>query len=82
LWGLIGISASWVAQGKPGEALVYLERALRVSPADAWVNYFLARAYLLSGEREKALAAVEKALATDPNHTEAQKLLQELQNEA
>jgi len=82
LWGLIGISASWVAQGKPAEALVYLERALRVSPADGWVNYFLARAYLLSGEREKARAALEKALATDPNNTEAEKLLQEWQDEA
>jgi tetratricopeptide (TPR) repeat protein len=81
LWGLIGISAAWVAQEKPTEALLYLGRAARVGPADPWVSYFLARAYVLLGEREKALAALEKALASDPNNAEAQKLLQELQKE-
>jgi predicted Zn-dependent protease len=70
-----------VAQEKPTEALLYLGRAARVGPADPWVSYFLARAYVLLGEREKALAALEKALASDPNNAEAQKLLQELQKE-
>ncbi|MFN7922138.1 MAG: tetratricopeptide repeat protein [Bryobacteraceae bacterium] len=55
--------------GKPGEAIPYLEAAVKQS-ATAANRYALATAYLRDKQPEKATKMMEQAIASDPNNAE------------
>jgi adenylate cyclase len=62
-----GWSSNYVA--KPGEAASRFRRAIRLSPLDTEMNYFLsglAYAHLMTGEYEGALATALAAVRANP----------------
>lgn len=58
--------------GRPGEALKYLQDASTLEPGVAMYHNALAFAYFKTGDAVDALAEFTKALAIDPNCTQAQ----------
>jgi tetratricopeptide (TPR) repeat protein/TolB-like protein len=57
-----------------GEAIRQLQEAARIFPSSVDVQLVLARVYLNQKDYEKALQSASRALALDPNHTEARSL--------
>jgi tetratricopeptide (TPR) repeat protein len=53
-------------QGKDREGLIYIQRAVRLSPGKAFFHSSLGAAYLRIGEDQKAETALKKALELDP----------------
>jgi tetratricopeptide (TPR) repeat protein len=66
-------------EGKPADALTFLELNAEHYPDSGWLQGLLGEAYLATGDKDKARAAFEKALATQPNNPRIKKRLEELQ---
>lgn len=78
---LAGLGKTYTAMGRGSEAVAVLEKAVKDYPRSGQLNLELARAYAISGEYEKALAAYENAVELAPDsalireaETEAQKI--------
>jgi tetratricopeptide (TPR) repeat protein len=65
-------------QGKQAEAIALLEQAAARNSKDYKLNSMLAELYFKSGEKEKALTAINKSLKAEPNQSAAYKQLAEL----
>lgn len=60
-----------VREGKTGEAIPHLKRALALNPAPE-MHYLLGRAYADAGQRDQALKHLKKAVRLDPSFDIAQ----------
>jgi tetratricopeptide (TPR) repeat protein len=58
--------------GKTGEAIAALERAVQINPKSAELHHQLGISYRQMGELTKAQAAYDRAIALDPRHANAQ----------
>jgi len=67
-------------QGKYEEAINIYGKAIRVAPKDEALYFNLARALCESGQKEKAIKALEIAISLDPEFEEAIELRNEYQN--
>lgn len=68
-----GLAHKWIgqlllAQGRPGEAGRYLERAAVFLPRDTELAYERARSYLLDGKPEESLDALADLELLSPAH--------------
>ncbi|HXV62782.1 MAG TPA: c-type cytochrome [Vicinamibacteria bacterium] len=70
-----------MAAGKPAEAAVILELNDEFNPDSGWIHQLQGEAYTAAGEREKAIAALERALAIDPENPRVKAKLEELRKE-
>jgi tetratricopeptide (TPR) repeat protein len=72
------LARTCASQSQYAQALAYLERSLELNPWHAR-NYVL-KAELLAflGDRERALEAMEKALALDPNQRDLSERIKQL----
>jgi adenylate cyclase len=58
--------------GKPGEAIPFIEKSIRLSPHDTWIAYnysWLGRCYLFLGHLDQATAFLRKAVAANPRNS-------------
>jgi tetratricopeptide (TPR) repeat protein len=62
----------------PKRAVIEFRNALQATPKDPEVFYQLGLAYLASGDTQKGLAAIRKAIELDPKHSGARLRLAEL----
>ncbi|MCX8015085.1 MAG: tetratricopeptide repeat protein, partial [candidate division WOR-3 bacterium] len=62
------------------QAAQEFEQALLLNPYDAETHYLLAAVYLTLGKTNQALKEIKKTLELNPNHSDAQRALQMLQN--
>ena len=76
----LGIQAR--REGNFEKAVTELKKALSVAPDDEGILYNLARAYAAKKERKPAVESIQKALKINPAFTEAQTLLNHLQQSA
>jgi tetratricopeptide (TPR) repeat protein len=74
-WNDIG--AYLIELARPEDALFFLKRATRMRshPSRCFPHYNLHRAYLALGDRPRAIAQVQHALAADPDFSPAQDAL-------
>ena len=74
------IGAYLIQQGKPDEAVPWLERAIKAERYEArafpWAN--LGRVYLARGDRTKAIECFRKALEEQPSYHVAREMLERL----
>ena len=56
-----------VYTGEPVEGIPYIERAIRLDPAQQQYRHFLGTAYLLAGDYETASAILKERVAITPN---------------
>jgi tetratricopeptide (TPR) repeat protein len=61
-----GLGSIAMQQGRPGEAIAQLEKALAIKRSDADALYLIGTAYLATGETDKAEAALRGAIAFVP----------------
>jgi Flp pilus assembly protein TadD len=59
------------AQGRAGEAIVHVERAVKIAPQIPELHYLLAEALAGQGRVEEAVAEYRQALALRPGWTQA-----------
>jgi len=76
----LGIQAR--REGNFEKAVTELKKALSVAPDDEGILYNLARAYAAKKEKKPAVESIQKALKINPAFTEAQTLLNHLQQGA
>ena len=79
-YNALGIQAR--REGNFEKAVTELKKALSVSPDDEALLYNLARAYAAKKEKKPAVESIQKALKINPAFTEAQTLLNHLQQSA
>jgi adenylate cyclase len=59
------------AMNRPGDAIPYLKRAMRLSPQDMWMHEFLfalALAHVAAGQAEEALELAQQSLRRKPDY--------------
>jgi tetratricopeptide (TPR) repeat protein len=79
-YNALGIQAR--REGNFEKAVAELKKALSVAPDDEGILYNLARAYAAKKEKKPAVESIQKALKINPAFTEAQTLLNHLQQNA
>jgi tetratricopeptide (TPR) repeat protein len=79
-YNALGIQAR--KEGNFDKAVTELKKALSVAPDDEGILYNLARAYVAKKEKKPAVESIQKALKINPAFTEAQTLLNHLQQNA
>jgi tetratricopeptide (TPR) repeat protein len=65
---LLNRGARLLEEGKPGEAIPYLERANELSAANAAVLINLGGAYVMAGRHKKAVPVLEQARDLEPDN--------------
>ncbi len=65
---------AFLADGKPGMAVLFLERALEINPEYYTLQSLLADAYLSAGRRREAALAYTRYLAADPQACDKEKI--------
>lgn len=73
------IGLTYLFEGKPEQAIPYLERAGREGPFFSDAFHGLGTAYRLLNLKDKAENSYRKALEINPQHAEAKKALKEMQ---
>ncbi len=63
-----GLGSLYMEAGRHGDAVPWLEEAIRIDPSDLHARNHLALAYLNLGRLAPAVAAFEENLAKDPAH--------------
>jgi predicted Zn-dependent protease len=58
---LAGLGKAYVKEGKPAEAVPYLEKAMALQPDSANLHYQLGQAYLKTGHRKEAQKEMAEA---------------------
>jgi len=76
---LYNLGVSIAEQGRNQEAVPFFEQAEKVGPVSVGLLNALARAYREVGDTPKAIAAVQRSLAMNPNQPEQKNLLKQLQ---
>lgn len=76
---LVGLGRTYMALGKPSEAVKSLETGARYYPRSGAVFFDLGKAYTMSGEYPKALRAFEKVSELAPDSPLAEEALKEAQ---
>jgi len=66
LTALFHLSLLFVDEGRPEEAIVLVDRMLRITPDNALAHFVLSYIYRYTGLQEESVAEIEKALALDP----------------
>ncbi len=72
---LYGLAKTYMAMGRVPDAIIKLEKAVRLSPQSAVLYFELARAYALNRDYTKALSAYHKVVQLDPDSTLADRAL-------
>ena len=72
-WTLKYLGLSYLKSSNFSEAVTYLKRAETINPKNASIHYFLAEAYLLSGDKKKSDNQINFILQNFPNDIYAQK---------
>ena len=72
------IGTTLVERGKLEDGITFLERNMKEFPDSARSHFELAEVYLNNGYQEKAITEYKKALAIDPNHMKAKKVVESL----
>jgi len=72
---LSNMAAASLSDGDPTSAYVELDEADHLTPNDAHIQYLFALTYFQKHEPEKALIAAKRAVAIDPNFSEAKNTL-------
>ncbi|MDQ1353473.1 MAG: hypothetical protein QG657_3779, partial [Acidobacteriota bacterium] len=60
------VGSRLLGEGKPNEAIPYLNRAITINPVFSWPYSALAQAYLESGKTNEALDVLKKGIANNP----------------
>lgn len=71
-WAIRAMALDWNA--RPGEAIASALRALEIDPQSARAMAFLAEAYFDQGETDLAKETIERALETDPDSFEVNRV--------
>ena len=66
-YALRGLGRLYLATGKPGQAILYLTKAIKVSPRFAQTHFHLGEAHAMKGENDAARAAFSSAVSLDPD---------------
>jgi type IV pilus assembly protein PilF len=66
---MVGLGKTYIAMGKPSEAVATLEKAIKDYPHFGQLYFELAQAYTLLGKYKKALDAYEKVIEFAPDST-------------
>jgi rhomboid protease GluP len=75
------VAAMQLQDGNYPSAISALERATASDPSDAQAHGLLGYAYEMNHQRDKAIAAYERALQLDPNFTEAKTHMEDLKQQ-
>ena len=67
-----GLARTYIAMGRPTEAISILDKAIDKTPRMAELHLELGKAYVALNQREKALDAFKKAIALNPESDVAQ----------
>jgi len=73
-----GLGFQFLSDKKMDMGLAVLEFNAEEHPRSPWVYESLAEAYLMIGNREQAIANLDKVLELDPNHSYARKKMEDL----
>jgi tetratricopeptide (TPR) repeat protein len=57
-----------LSAGEKGEAIKLLERCIRILPGDGDAQFYLAQAYHLNGQDDRALRAIRQSLKAEPDN--------------
>jgi len=79
---LYNLGVSIGEQGRNQEALPFFEQAEKVGPVSVGLLNALSRAYQEVGDTPKAIAALKRSLAMNPNQPQQTNLLKQLQSKA
>ena len=80
---LRGLGRTYIAMGRAADAVAMLEKAVKKYPRSAASYFYLAKAYSLSGEYNKAISAYNKVVELAPDSPlaiEAQKEAKKIKN--
>jgi tetratricopeptide (TPR) repeat protein len=75
---LYNLGVSIAEQGRNQEALPFFEQAEKVGPVSVGLLNALSRAYREVGDVPKAVSAIQRSLALNPNQPEQKNLLKQL----
>ena len=64
--GLLYLASSFLEAGQPEQALLYFEKARRLSPEDGRIHYLQGLIHSHRGEEDRALALFDQCLTFDP----------------
>ncbi len=76
--GTLVRTAEAVGREDPGAAIVLLQRNLELFPESAWTLGTLAQAQQQAGDRDGAIATLERMLALDPDNERVQQMLEQI----
>lgn len=77
---LYNLGVSIAEQGRNQEALPFFEQAEKVGPVSVGLLNALSRAYREVGDTPKAVSAIQRSLAMNPNQPEQKNLLKQLKS--
>jgi len=72
-----GLGRTLLLLGRPGDAALCLNKALRLAPGDQGIRFSLVRSYLDAGDAGAAIALLEPLGGTEPRNPEVGRLLGE-----
>lgn len=81
---LYGLGQIYIASGRIPEAVIVLEKAIKIAPRVSYLHYYLARAYVLSKDYQNAMKAYSKVVEIAPETAmgqEANKTLLQLKSQ-
>lgn len=76
--GLYDLGSRLLKALKIQDAIAIFKLNVAASPRSSWAHYCLAEAYLAGGDRANAIASCKRALALDPEESDAAEMLKKL----
>jgi imidazolonepropionase-like amidohydrolase len=76
--GLYDLGTRLLKAAKIKDAIAIFKLNVAASPRSSWAHYCLAEAYLAGGDKANAIASCKRALALDPEESDAAEMLKKL----
>ena len=76
--GLYALGSRLLKAAKVKDAIAIFKLNVATSPRSSWAHYCLAEAYLAGGDKANAIASCKRALALDPEESDAAEMLKTL----
>jgi tetratricopeptide (TPR) repeat protein len=76
--GLYALGSRLLKAARVKDAIAIFKLNVAASPRSSWAHYCLAEAYLAGGDRANAIASCKRALALDPEESDAAEMLKKL----
>lgn len=76
--GLYALGSRLLKAAKVKDAIAIFKLNVAASPRSSWAHYCLAEAYLAGGDKANAIASCKRALALDPEESDAAEMLKKL----